>query len=193
MTSLERTIKRLRSVILDSNCTRMNKSTVVGFLGELIVLQRLEMEGLSVLHKGGQCGYDLLVHGDVTIDVKTSRPRILPGTDVLHWGWALKSASKKRITATHFVCVELAETCEVRCFHVIQSTNLEMFPPSIGAYSGVQHTFQTYERHPKIPKSSPWFPVAVACINARKRLLAQTVRIGHSLKRLLAPAVAVSH
>lgn len=170
----------------------MNKSTVVGFLGELIVRQRLEMEGLSVLHKGGQCGYDLLVPSGATIDVKTSRPRVLQGTDVLHWGWALKSASKKRISATHFVCVELAETCEVRCFHVIQSHDLANFPPAIGAYNGVQHTFQTYDRPQGIPRSSPWLPVATACINARTRRMVQTVRVGHSLKGLLVPRETAS-
>ena len=190
VSTLKQTIKRLRAVACDLNCERMNKSNVVGFLGEVLVRQKLEMEGVSVLHKGGQCGYDLELPNGVTIDVKTARPRLLTGTDLYHWGWALKSASKGHISATHFVCVELTDDCEVRGLHVIRAQDVETFPPSAGRYSGVQHTYQTYERYPKLSPTSPWAPVVLGCKSARGDRRAKSLKHGELLKRHLVLPVA---
>jgi hypothetical protein len=73
--AITRTIKLLRKIILDKNCERMNKSTVVGFLGELIVREELERANIKVEHCGNQTGYDLVIGQDkgIKIDVKTSR------------------------------------------------------------------------------------------------------------------------
>lgn len=57
--SITNTISLLRKIIFDTNCDRMNKSTIKGFLGELIVKERLEEVGFEVKHQGNQSGYDL--------------------------------------------------------------------------------------------------------------------------------------
>lgn len=71
MKNLKNTIELLKEVIRDENCSRMNKSGVKGYLGELIVLQKLQYEGLKPEHFGNQSGIDIIVN-NVKIDVKTS-------------------------------------------------------------------------------------------------------------------------
>lgn len=187
MSSIARTIRTLQAMAIDDNCKRMNKSTVIGFLGELLVRQKLQSEGVDVDHLGGQGGYDLSIWGDsVTIDVKTSRPQKFSGTDVVHWGWALKSKTKKRfITATHFVCVSLTKECKLREFHVIRASDLKEFPAAVGPFKGVEHTFHVCRSTQKLPARSPWRPVVLACDRARKKKTAVRVRKTGQLKRLL--------
>jgi hypothetical protein len=45
MANLEKTIPCLKDLINDPNCRYMNLSNVKGYLGELLVLSRLEGEG----------------------------------------------------------------------------------------------------------------------------------------------------
>jgi hypothetical protein len=45
MANLEKTIRCLKDVINDPNCRYMNLSNVKGYLGELLVLSKLEGEG----------------------------------------------------------------------------------------------------------------------------------------------------
>ena len=59
MSNVSDTIDLLKKVILDPNCSRMNQSTVKGYLGELLVKAKLESEGALVEHLGNQRGYDL--------------------------------------------------------------------------------------------------------------------------------------
>ena len=71
MNKISKSIKLLQRVIRDSNCGRMNLSTVKGYLGELLVKNKLEQEGFKVDHAGNQSGYDLRI-GGAKIDVKFS-------------------------------------------------------------------------------------------------------------------------
>lgn len=59
--TVTKTIELLRKIILDKNCELMNKSTVVGFLGELIVREQLEKSDIDVEHCGNQTGEDLAI------------------------------------------------------------------------------------------------------------------------------------
>ena len=190
MSSITGTIRALQAVAVDDNCRRMNKSTVIGFLGELLVRQKLEAEGLEVDHLGGQSGHDLsILEGKVTIDVKTSRPQKFPATDVINWGWALKSRVKKRaITATHFVCVSLTKNCELKDFHVIRACDLADFPAAVGPFKAVQHTFHVCQSD-KLPSGSMCKPVVLGCERARRKGSALRVPKGGQLKRLLKPQV----
>jgi UDP-N-acetylglucosamine transferase subunit ALG13 len=86
--TITKTIDLLRKVILDGNCERMNKSTVIGFLGELIVKEQLEKAGIIVEHCGNQTGYDLSIGegNGIKIDVKTSRLKDEFSCGCKHWG-----------------------------------------------------------------------------------------------------------
>jgi len=52
MGTLDATIELLKEVICDEHCERMNKSGVKGYLGELIVFQKLQNEGFEPEHLG---------------------------------------------------------------------------------------------------------------------------------------------
>src|SRR5437773_1257683 len=107
--ALADTLELLRRVALSPDCTNMNRSTVKGFLGELLVKQRLESEGMAVDHLGNQTGFDLRYSrntGPVQIDVKLSLPKSESVYPFPYWSWALLHENKKKsVSATHFVCV----------------------------------------------------------------------------------------
>lgn len=130
--SIERTITRLKDIITDENCKKMNLSNVKGYLGELIVLDKLRKEKLSVVQKGNQSGYDLeIIEMSIKIDVKLSTIKTEIRDCPPYWGWALKHENKKRdLSATHFVCVALNENLTVKDFYVINAKNLNHFPRS---------------------------------------------------------------
>jgi hypothetical protein len=120
----------------------MNKSAVVGFLGEVLVKNRLESEGVGhVKHKGNQHGIDLqfdLGGRHVGIDVKTSLQKDERKWGFKCWGWALHNESKRRpITATHFVCVGLSELLEVQSLYVIKAADVSLFPPASRRFKNV--------------------------------------------------------
>jgi hypothetical protein len=158
---LNETIQRLRAVILDANCQYMNKSTVVGFLGEVLVCEKLRSEGLDVTHLGNQKGYDLQITSltpEIRIDVKTAVGSDIQGKMIRTWGWALLSTTKKRpLTCTHFVCVAL--DCELHPFayHVIERSRVTEFPPSAGQFKSVIHAYAAH--HPNNPFSvgTTWY------------------------------------
>ncbi len=133
------TIELLRKIVLDKNCDHMNKSTVVGYLGELIVKNQLELCGFNVDHKGNQTGYDLLIkNGDVKIDVKTSRLKIEFSRDVRNWGWALVHSNKqKQISATHFICLAFNDDLSINQMILIPADVAIKFPQGIGQFPGV--------------------------------------------------------
>ena len=109
MVSIIETIQRLKLVIKDENCARMNHSTVKGFLGELLVKAKLESEGLEIIHRGNQSGFDLEYakeHSHFKIDVKYSEPKNDFEKAVTNWGWALQHENKKKpITCTNGHCL----------------------------------------------------------------------------------------
>src|ERR1700733_12606376 len=81
------TIQLLRGIILSPDCAKMNLGTVKGYLGELLVKQRLqdELGVIRVEHFGNQHSHDLQSNRDakaIQIDVKTSIAK-----DEFKWGF----------------------------------------------------------------------------------------------------------
>jgi hypothetical protein len=139
--TLDETVCNLKKVILDENCQRMNQSTVKGFLREILVKQALENSKFDVIHYGNQTGYDLSIRNNqFRIDVKMSRLKdeFRYGQD--HWGWALYHENKKRkISATHYVCLGCDNDLYPKIFIVIPSGLTNLFPHGIGQFSKVTH------------------------------------------------------
>lgn len=134
------TINLLKLLLRNENCKHMNLSTIKGYLGELIVREKLESEGCVVRQKGNQCGYDLEFE-NIKIDVKTSTLKEeMPGK--LGWGWALKQKSKKRrLSCTHFVCLALDEKYNEKAFYVIKKDNAQKFPAGPKRFKNVENRF----------------------------------------------------
>lgn len=135
-------IELLREVATHPDCAKMNRSTVKGFLGELLVKQRLEQEGVKVAHLGNQKGYDLeFTHQGVAVrvDVKVSLPKDEFRWGFDYWGWALQPASKKTISATHFVCVGCTDALEVDALFVVRKEDVQKFPAGERQFKGVLH------------------------------------------------------
>ena len=103
---IEETIHSFQKIIVDEHCVRMNKSFFIGFLGELIVKERLQKLGIEVEHQGNQTGYDLTIIADsrIKIDVKTSRLKDEYSWGCSHWGWALVHSNKKKPVSATCVC-----------------------------------------------------------------------------------------
>ena len=132
--NLETTIKNLKKLIRDSNCQKMNLSTVKGYLGELMVRKKLMEESKEVIHKGNQSNYDLKVD-NYLIDVKLSSLKEEIKYFNHHWGWALNHTNKKRkISCTHFVLVALNKKYNVENFFIIKANDVEKFPSGIGQF-----------------------------------------------------------
>jgi len=142
MSALRNTIKLLENVINDPNCGRMNLSTVKGFLGELLVKEKLGKEGKKVEHKGNQSGYDL-EFDNIKIDVKFSALKREVAYLPECWGWALKHASKKKpINFTHFICVAATrDNHSIDAFYVIKASDIKKFPRGSGQFKSVKNAF----------------------------------------------------
>lgn len=123
----------------------MNRSTVKGYLGELLVKERLEREGRNVLHLGNQSSVDLQFDykgRTVSVDVKLSLLKQEFGPGISHWGWALQHENKKRaISATHFICVGCSETLEIDTLFIVRAGDVNAFPPGDGQFGKVKHGF----------------------------------------------------
>lgn len=121
--SIDEIIDLLRRVIRSEQCARLSKSTIIGFLGEVLVKKRLRAEGKDVDHKGNQSGIDLEYKSNgqsIRIDVKTStrKQEFLKSVDGFkHWGWAMKKKGSK--APSHFVCVGLNAEYEVEAIFVV--------------------------------------------------------------------------
>lgn len=144
------TILRLRKVIKDPNCKRMNMATIKGFLGELIVKERLEDAGFEVYHQGNQSGYDLYFSEqdqEFKIDVKTSTLKNELSCSRDHWGWALIHSNKQNlISATHFICVGLDQSLVARQFIIIPARLVKKFPKGIGQFNKVEHALCAFQK-----------------------------------------------
>src|SRR5574341_311525 len=149
MKSSKCTIELLKRIIRDKNCQgHMNLSTVKGYLGELLVKNRLEHEGLIVQHHGNQSGFDLQCEyrGETfKLDVKFSMPKYEYDSSHVNWGWALVHQHKQRnLSCTHMVCVAVDENLNVHKVYVIPVANIQDFPPSVGKFSRIKHGFALF-------------------------------------------------
>jgi hypothetical protein len=119
-------IKKIISVLKDEESVRMNKSTLIGFLGELYVKNILIDEGFYVEHKGNQSNVDLIIESEkIKIEVKTSTIKDFD-KPFPNWNWAL--LSKDKTNATHNICVALNEDFTLNSIYLIKSENLKLFP-----------------------------------------------------------------
>lgn len=137
--SIIRTIENIKDIIRDENCLRMNKSNIKGYLGELFVKKKLEDEGLVVVHKGNQSGYDLELSGGIKIDVKAST--IKGSKRFPDWAWALRIKSLDKVKFTHLICVALDQNYDVSKYCIIKVEDLEMFPSASGRFNSVKRSF----------------------------------------------------
>ena len=126
-------------VIRAKHCERLSKSSVVGFLGELLVKKTLHDEGMgkeNIVHRGNQSGIDLECKfsgngPSIGIDVKTSTQKhefLKTDGNFRNWGWALMTKTKKENKLlTHFVCVGLDDGLDAKTIYVVPSSALEDF------------------------------------------------------------------
>ena len=122
----------------------MNKSSVKGFLGELVVRQKLEEAGFDYIESlGNQTGYDLSMGQDrrVRIDVKASLLKDEFKWGCEHWGWALIHSNKKKpVSATHFICLGFDNNLNASIFIIIPAEMATKFPEGIRQFSKVSHS-----------------------------------------------------
>lgn len=149
-----KTIKLLKSLIKDTNATHMNLSNVKGYLGELIVKEKLEKEGYEVMQKGNQSGYDLDVPSlSAKIDVKFSTFKSEAKNYPKYWGWALMSGSKNReLKFSHFVLVALRENLDLDAYYVIRIRDLKFFPKNFAQFRNVKKGFGVFPKD--LPKNA---------------------------------------
>lgn len=121
----------------------MNRSSVKGYLGELLIKEKLEKEDLEVIHHGNQSGYDLSFRRgdcDFRIDVKTSLLKDEYNRKKDYWGWALLHENKKkRIKATHIICLGCDKDYSPSFFIVIPIDKITKFPNGMKQFSKVKH------------------------------------------------------
>jgi len=138
-------ITLLREVAVRPEFQQMNRSTVKGYLGELLLKKHLEDQGMHVRHLGNQSGYDLLATfgtEQFRIDVKMSLPKDEFRWGSEYWGWALRHESKKRkVSASHLVCIGCTTHLELASIFVIAADDVEKFPPGEGQFAKVLNGF----------------------------------------------------
>jgi hypothetical protein len=142
--SKETATELLKKVVRHPDCEKMNLSTVKGYLGELMIKEKLEAEGLSVKHVGNQSGYDLEFSISdaikIKIDVKLSLPKDEFRWGFDYWGWALQHENKKKgITATHFVCMGCSTELETQAIFIVSAKDINKFPKGEKQFSKVIH------------------------------------------------------
>lgn len=150
MQNLERTIQRLRTIIFDNNCCNMNLSNIKGYMGELLVAQKLIDEGNDIIQKGNQSGYDIeITDKAIKIDVKLSTVKTEISNCPPYWGWALKHKNKQReISCSHFVCVAVDKKLEPLNYYIILASELHYFPRSaFGQFRNVEQGCVLLENH----------------------------------------------
>lgn len=137
--------KKILSILNDPEFSQMNKSNLLGFLGEIYVKEKLIGEGFEVQHKGNQSPVDLIINNAgevVNIDVKLSsrkyHNRRKRGKHHFHWGWALTRSTKtKSISATHYVCVALNDEYLPQAYYIVRASDLNKFPGDNGQFTHV--------------------------------------------------------
>ena len=152
--SMDETIELLKKVIRDPNCKEMNKSTVKGYLAELIVMNKLQSEQADVTHIGNQGGFDILYKKngkELKINVKCSEFKDEFRLGCKYWGWALQHGSgEKDFSATHYVCVGLDDDFNEGVLVVIPCTATAAFPPGIRQFRNVKHSLIVFKDVPAL-------------------------------------------
>jgi len=176
--SVAKSIDLLRAVVLSPDCAKMNLSTVKGYMGELLVKQRLEAElgSIRVEHFGNQHGHDLqyvLSGKTVKIDVKTSTAKDERHWGFRYWSWALLTDTKKKISATHFVCAGLNDQLKLQALFVVAVTDLHRFPRDTGQFRNNKHVLFLPQSEP--PEASPGVTNEMY-VQSRALILAGSVR-----------------
>lgn len=154
---IDESIRDLIKIVNNVYCKRMNRSNIIGYLGELLILKKFmqEVENRNcIVHKGNQSSYDLSILDTYFIDVKTSTLKSEAKGLPDYWGWALKfdrgivkPTSSKRKEPTHFICVALTENFDVKNYYVIKYSDLSLFPGSgIKQFKNVQHGYIVPEK-----------------------------------------------
>jgi len=184
------TIKRLKKIILDENCKNMNKSTVKGFLGELLVKNKLKQEGHNFKHIGNQADVDLeLKNSNSRIDVKTSILKREIKNLPEYWGWALKQKSKKRkISSSHLICIALFKDLSIDAFYIIRTKDLKEFQKSpIGRFNKVEKGFMVFPtaKDIKTIKNDQIREHAIYCLDLLKRKIVIKIKINRNLSHAL--------
>lgn len=175
----------------------MTMSMVVGYLGELYVLQKLvnevkqkgsKLAGTEVKHLGRQSGYDILF-GELRIDVKTSNFKV----DVekkqgmpKYWAWTLiPKTRKKKGMIDWFVCLSLHPNHNVDSYYCIRMKDVDHFPGLMGRFNNVEHGFGLTPTPipPDVSQGTrDFFEISE---NLHKKGLAQRVKPGESLTAIL--------
>jgi len=129
---------------------------LVGEIGEFYVLSELQKKGFSVIHKGGQAGFDIYLSNlDKRIEVRTSLLKnegVYP-EGVLFYGWRVKNRNQKEEKKFDIlIAVGLDDTFTKPKFYLF--THKEAFSAgdvNIGRFKNVQkkiHIFKN-EKHYK--------------------------------------------
>ena len=145
MEDFENTIQLLKNVLSDKNCDRMNKSVVTGYLGELLVYQKLQKEELKPEQLGKQSGYDIHVK-NVKIEVKTSSLKD-DGFGITNWGWTLLRKNQE-IKYDLVICVALDDNLNVEGYYCISKKNLTSFLSPHGRFTSIMNRFQKFPQAP---------------------------------------------
>jgi hypothetical protein len=97
-------------------------SKLLGVLGEYYVLDRLDALGYnSIVYKGGQSGYDILVNGR-RVEVRTSLLKNDGGyPDIYFYGWKVQTKKQKKGKFDILVCVALDKTFKKPKFYIFTS------------------------------------------------------------------------
>lgn len=136
---IQRGIEKLKTILNDPAFARMTQSVVIGFLGELLVLENLMRDNSDPKHLGKQSSIDIQVM-DFRIDVKTSRLREYTQAKSKYWGWALSQGKKKTDSVTNFVAVGLDGKGNSHSYFIIPRDLLDQFPKPNGQYAQVNHS-----------------------------------------------------
>jgi hypothetical protein len=150
-------VAQLIAIINNEHCKRINRSNVIGYIGELLIRRKLLEEGIAsknIEHKGNQTAYDLLFNETIRIDVKTSTLKSEAKGLPNYWGWALKfrkaytiTVKRKRTYPTHYICIALTKDYAVENYYIIKYSELNKFPVSgIAQFKNVEHGYIVLEK-----------------------------------------------
>jgi hypothetical protein len=105
---------------------------IVGFIGELIVIEKLIEEGMDPKHIGGKKKYDIECNGK-RIEVRTSSSRSQKDESKV-WGWNLRKINQKESNCSHIICIQLDDKLDATKYLIIKSEDVKHFPESKTKY-----------------------------------------------------------
>ncbi len=140
---------------------------LVGEIGELYVLEKLQGKRFKVEHKGGQGGYDILIKGstkksDKKVEVKTSRlvQAISYPKGIWLYGWAtIRRNQRKEKKFDYLVCVALDDGfCNPRFYIFTRGEAIDHDDVEDRGFSNVKkaiHLFKSKKMYNKAVKGNP--------------------------------------